>query len=472
MTNKSRLRAIYILSDWITTNVAFLLFNLFRYHHLPLPSEGYTDVWQFLSSPKLVGEQIFFPLFFLFIYWLSGYYNNPYHRSRLQEFYTTVSTALFNSLLIYLALLTNDQITVSTSNYLLIISLFLLLGVCTYSGRLLITLSRMRQIRLDNNIFRTIIIGSSDKVTAMRRQLESSLANLGYKVKGYVLTDIEYQKEYDGLPVYHMEDLNKVCESEHISQLILTPQRPGNDEILSLLNKLFSLDIPIKIAPDLTAFLTSGIRLQDIYGEPFVDLTSPRMRESTKNIKRTLDVVISAFALMVLAIPMSYIAIRIRMSSRGPVIYRQERLGVRRRPFTIFKFRTMRTDAEKEGPRLSSDNDERITPLGRVLRKYRIDELPQFWNVLRGDMSLVGPRPEREYYVHRILDEAPYYTLLHQVRPGITSWGMVKYGYASDVPQMIARSQYDLIYLSNMSLAIDIKILIYTIRTVVLGKGK
>jgi lipopolysaccharide/colanic/teichoic acid biosynthesis glycosyltransferase len=169
---------------------------------------------------------------------------------------------------------------------------------------------------------------------------------------------------------------------------------------------------------------------------------------------------------------MALIALLIKRDSKGPVIYKQERIGYHSKPFFIYKFRTMRTDAEQAGPMLSSRNDARITGIGRVLRKYRIDELPQFWNVLKGDMSLVGPRPEREYFIRQIMPCAPQYTLIHQVRPGITSWGMVKFGYASSLQEMVERVRYDLIYLANVSLTVDVKILIYTIKTVIKGRGK
>ncbi len=164
-------------------------------------------------------------------------------------------------------------------------------------------------------------------------------------------------------------------------------------------------------------------------------------------------------------------AIIIKRQSPGPVIYRQTRIGRHKRPFNILKFRSMRVDAETNGPSLSTVDDPRVTPVGRFMRKYRIDELPQFWNVLRGDMSLVGPRPEREFYIRRILERAPYYSLIHQVRPGITSWGMVKYGYASSVEQMIERMKYDLLYIENLSFGVDIKIIFYTFNTVITGKG-
>ena len=202
-----------------------------------------------------------------------------------------------------------------------------------------------------------------------------------------------------------------------------------------------------------------------------IDLTSPAMNEWQKNVKRVLDVILSGTALIVLSPVYLALAIGVRTTSPGPVIYRQERIGYRQMPFEILKFRSMRTDAESDGPRLSDDNDPRITPLGKVMRKYRLDELPQFWNVFKGEMSLVGPRPERAYFIEQIVREAPYYTLVHQVKPGITSWGMVKFGYARSVPEMVERTRYDLIYLSNMSVAVDIKILLHTIKTVFMGKG-
>lgn len=227
----------------------------------------------------------------------------------------------------------------------------------------------------------------------------------------------------------------------------------------------------VKITPATFSYITYGIHLNDIYGEPLVELTSPRISESTKNVKRTLDVLISGIALILLSPLYLATALCVKMSSPGPVIYSQERAGLRRKPFRIYKFRTMRQDAEKNGPALSTAKDPRITKTGSILRKYRLDEIPQFWNVFKGDMSLVGPRPEREYFIREIVKEAPYYNMIHQVRPGITSWGMVKFGYASNIQDMVRRAQFDLVYLQNMSILVDFKIIIYTIKTVLSGVG-
>lgn len=167
----------------------------------------------------------------------------------------------------------------------------------------------------------------------------------------------------------------------------------------------------------------------------------------------------------------AYLAYRVKKDSQGNIVFKQERIGYMGKPFMIYKFRTMYTNSETDTPRLSDEDDDRVTPFGRFMRKYRLDELPQFWNVLKGDMSLVGPRPERKYFIEQIVQKAPYYYLMHNVRPGITSLGMVKYGYAKNVDEMIERLAYDVLYYENMSLLFDLKILVYTIKTVVTGKG-
>lgn len=460
----------YVVCDLLMTAVAFCMFNVYRYFILHLSDFGVPTLSAYLTSTKLVWEQILIPVVMLGVYWLSGYYNRPFDKSRLQEFVTTVFSSLLGSLLIYLALITDDFVSRRIVNYELLLVLFLLLLLFLYIGRFSITQNAINKFSAHRWSINTIVVGNSRMARETAYKLARSSARLGYNILGFVPIPGERDVNDDRL-TFSMDDLPELCGKGKVDQILISTDGHDEKKVLKLLSELFPLSVPVKITPDTFSYVTSGIRLQDIYGEPFIDLAAPSVSESAKNIKRLLDVIFSSLALLVLSPVFAITAILVKRSSPGPVIFSQERVGYRKRPFRIYKYRSMYIDAEAAGPQLSSDSDTRVTPIGRILRKYRLDELPQFWNVLKGDMSLVGPRPEREYFIEKIIKHAPYYTLVSQVRPGITSWGMVKYGYASTVEQMVERTRFDLIYLANMSTLVDFKILIYTVKTVLTGRG-
>ena len=471
MIGKKRQRAKYLIGDMLSTSISCLLFNIARYYFDGQIISDYGSVTNFLSSPMVILGQIVFPLLLIGVYALSGYYNSVFLKSRLQEFVTTVTTAFIGMIFIFFIALVNDDIHGRAFAYELLLILFGALFVPVYFVRYLITRHATHKIHNREWSFNTLIVGTSVGAVQLEKRLREMKKSMGYNIVGYVrILDDDIDRQLN-LPVYHISEIEKVCEQENIKNLIVIPHRHGVKATMALVNKLLPLDCPILISPDLYQLLTSKVRISNVAGEPLVDISRTEMSHSTRNLKRFSDIVISFFALLLVSPLLLVLAILIKLDSRGPVFYRQQRIGYHKKPFYIYKFRSMKVDAEISGPALSTLNDPRITRLGRVLRKYRLDELPNFWNVLRGDMSLVGPRPEREYYIKQIMTRAPYYILIHQVRPGITSWGMVKYGYASDVEGMVERLKYDLLYIENVSMLVDLKILFYTVQTVFTGKG-
>lgn len=474
MISAARQRIRFVIGDLLSSVVAWTAFNYARFYNGGRALYEFPDIKAFFTSENVVVGEIVFPLLMLGVYALSGFYNDVFRKSQVQNLVTTFFSSLANTLIIFFIAMINDVILERRgTNYEMVLQLLGLQFFLVYIVRFLITKHSNDKIYSGEWAYNVLIVGTGRKAVAFESQLRNKDCYLGYNAVGYV--DIGEEKTHDvglNMPVYALEDLNDVCKSQNIKELIVVPS--NNDIITSLdvINKLYILNLPIKVSPDTYTILVGKMRLSNLRGEPLVDISSCGMSEFEKNLKRLFDILISALALIVLSPLMLAIGLVVRFSSKGGAIYKQRRVGYRNKEFTIYKFRTMVEDAEKSGvPALSSTNDRRITAVGQVLRKYRLDELPQFWNVLKGEMSLVGPRPERKHFVDLIVKEAPLYSLLHQVRPGLTSMGMVKYGYATSVSEMVERFRYDLLYLENMSITNDIKILIYTVKIVFTGKG-
>ena len=463
---KSKQAGKYILSDFISASVAWLLFNILRYEVFAI-DEGADSLLDYLQYLGVLGGQVVIPLFWLVLYYFSGYYNKPFGKFRLTELFSTFITVLIGTVFVFFALLLDDIPRSIDIYYKLFFGMFGLQFFITYIPRLLITQSGMRKIKNREWAMKVLIIGAGGKAV----RIAHDLYRLGYDICGFVSEDERTPVKADRNQVLGtVEDIPVLMEKENVDEIVLAVESKNNKALLGILYSLYRYKRPIKVLADRFNML-SKIQLRTIRGIPLVDVTDNNFSPAEQNIKLFLDKVCSVVALLLLSPLFAYIAWRVKKDSPGPVFFRQERIGYLGQPFWMYKFRTMYVNAEENGPSLSSEDDLRVTPFGRIMRKYRLDELPQFWNVLKGDMSLVGPRPERKYFIDEIVKTAPYYYLLHNVRPGITSLGMVKYGYAASVDKMVERMEYDILYYENMSLTLDLTILIYTVKTVITGKG-
>ncbi|MBV4244107.1 sugar transferase [Parabacteroides johnsonii] len=464
---RSKQAGKYILSDFVSASVAWLLFNILRYEILFIINEGTDSLLDYLQYPGVLTGQIVIPFFWLVLYYFSGYYNKPFGKSRLTELFSTFITVLIGTIFVFFALLLDDIPRSINIYYRLFFGMFGLQFFITYIPRLLITQSGVRKIKNREWAMNVLIVGAGEKAV----RIAHDLYRLGYDICGFVSEDERIPVKADRNQVLGtVEDIPVLMEKENVDEIVLAVESKNNKMLLGILYSLYRYKRPIKVLADRFNML-SKIQLRTIRGIPLIDVTDNNFSPAGQNIKFFLDKVCSAVALLLLSPLFVYIAWRVKRDSPGPVFFRQERIGYLGQPFWMYKFRTMYVNAEENGPSLSSEDDPRVTPFGRVMRKYRLDELPQFWNVLKGDMSLVGPRPERKYFIDEIVKTAPYYYLLHNVRPGITSLGMVKYGYAASVDKMVERMEYDILYYENMSLTLDLTILIYTVKTVVTGKG-
>ncbi|MEX0982123.1 MAG: sugar transferase [Bacteroidales bacterium] len=469
--NHRRQRIKYLVVDYLAAGLAWMLFYLHRKLNIEPQIFGY-DVPINLDLRFWFGVTGI-PVAWLLLYYFSGFYENIFRRSRLDDFLRTFLTVLFGVVIIFFLLILDDVIPDYTHYYNLFFTLFFLQFLFTLIPRLILTSNTVGKVRSRKLGYNTIFIGSNENAREVYLDLQQEKYASGHFILGFV--NVHHKEHYQLQDhITHlggMSDLEKVIQQHHVEEVIIALESYEHKEISEIINRLSLMDLRISAIPSMTDILSGRVKSTTIFDTPLLEVSHGLMPIWQANMKKLLDLVVSILAVIVLLPLEIFLTLGVKFSSPGPLFYKQERIGRYGQPFKIIKFRSMYMDAETNGPELSSKNDPRVTRFGQFMRKHRLDEIPNFLNVLRGEMSLVGPRPERKYYIDKITQQAPHYTHLQKVKPGITSWGQVKYGYAENVEQMVRRLRYDILYVENISLFVDFKILFYTIITIFRGSG-
>lgn len=451
-------RKPFIIADLLASGFTWSVFFIYRKIYIETVKFG-VDV-PFRADIKFFASLLLVPLFWFLIYYASGAYNDVRRKQPGKLFVNLFTSTLTGVIAIFFILILDDTV-ISYRNYyqsfwvLLFAQLFFV-----FSGRLVVLYFKNQKFKRSQDHFKVLILGESDAITNFCTNNRNWIERNHFQVAGYISEDSE-----------SLKNLGRLIKELEVEEVFVLTDALEKDKLEEILLNLYRHDVYIRIQPEIYGTVNIPVRSIDIFNHPLLLLSKDILPSWQQSVKTFLDIILSIGAIVILLPVILILVIAIKSTSNGPVIYTHERIGKNGKPFRILKFRSMYLNSEPEGPQLASRNDKRITPVGKFMRKRRLDEIPNFINVFKGDMSLVGPRPERKFYIEQILSKAPQYSKLHLVKPGITSWGQVQYGYAENIDEMIHRMRYDLVYIQNMSLFADFRILTKTIGIILKGHG-
>ena len=461
---KSGETAVLVFLDVISLGIANSIYYYFRVR---------SGLFRVITIPDFWGPVVVLTGFLIFLYWFWGLYKFYYLSSRLDEFIAIIKISLLDVLILFFGIFFDDVSTgriVHPRVFILIYACLIILlpGITRIIFRTIQKRLLLSGIGLSN----AIIVGCGERARSIFN-LAKKYRTLGYDPIGFVgINEISGERNLPAPLLGGITDLNSTINRTQAKDIIIALEENEKENLYNIITSINGADTSIKIVPDLYDSIAGQARTSQLYGFPLIDIVPQLMPQWQAATKRLIDIGVSGLAVIV-GIPLwAMFAIAIKLNSKGPIIYKQERVGKDLKSFTLLKFRSMYIDAEKTtGPVWASKNDPRVTFVGRFMRKSHLDEVPQFINVLRGEMSLVGPRPERPFFVERLSKEIPLYKRRYKVQPGLTGLARVKYKYDESIEDVKIDLQYDLYYIENMSLRMDFQILFWTIFHVLLGKG-